>query len=92
MNQEALFIPRDTTGAKTISLSKSISAVQLVPKEHEGAGIKLGLGLLSQLGPGVILEICGDGFDDRTVMVRSNGECYVVFSQDIEGERTAAAD
>jgi hypothetical protein len=92
MTQNAFFIPDEGIHGRKVSLSKSISAIQLVPRQDAGADMKLGLGLLSQLGPGVVLEVCGDGFDERTVMVRTSGHCYFVFSQDIEAAQTAAAN
>lgn len=80
VNQRALFIPEGAVEGPTFGLSKSISALPLEPEEH-GNGARLGL--LSQLGPGTKLVVCGEGFDDRTVKVRANGTCYFVFSQDI---------
>jgi hypothetical protein len=48
------------------------------------------MGLLSQLGPGTVLEPCGHGFNDRTAKVRANGFYYFVFEQDIELARRTA--
>jgi len=81
INQEAIFIPDKAVGGATVSLSKSIAAVQLQQKEN-GVGAKLGL--LGQLGPGTVLAVCGEGFDDRTVKVRVNDAFYFVFAQDVE--------
>ena len=90
MDQDAFFVPDESIRGRKLSLSKSISAIQLVPKDGAVDDRRFGLGLVSQLGPGVVLEVCGDGFDERTVMVRARGHCYFVFSQDIEAAQTAA--
>lgn len=80
VNQKALFIPDGAIEGPKFRLARSISALPLEPEGH-GNGAKLGL--LSQLGPGTKLVVCGEGFDERTVKVRANGLCYFVFSQDI---------
>jgi hypothetical protein len=60
-----------------------------LPDENGGGK----LGLLSQLGPGVTVEICGNGFDDRTVKVRTaNQQYYFVFFQDLTLQKAAAAN
>jgi hypothetical protein len=41
-------------------------------------------GFLIELPSGVQVEVCGVGYNDRTVEVRFNGEFYIVFAQDIE--------
>ena len=88
MIQDALVIPDERAHGRIVSLVKCISAVQLVPKE-DGRGAKLGL--FSQLPAGIILEICGDGFTDRTVKVRANDLYYFVFKEDLEIAQAAGA-
>jgi hypothetical protein len=44
-----------------------------------------------QLPRGATLEVCGDGFNERTVKVRTNNRYYFVFRQDIEAPRAMAA-
>lgn len=88
MNSEVFFIPDSSLSGERVSLSKSISAIQLVQKENGGAQ----LGSLSQLGPGTTVERCGDGFNERTAKVRANGQCYFVFRQDIEPQAAKAAN
>jgi hypothetical protein len=85
--EDPFFIPSSDTGGQKIPLSKRISAIQLVRKEDGRAR----LGLLSQLGPGTILEQCGDGFNERTVKVRTNGQVYFVFRQDLEAQTAQAS-
>ena len=80
ISQEALFIPDKAVTGTTVTLSKSISALQLQQKEN-GDGAQLGL--LSQLGRGTVLVVCGTGFDERTVKVRVNDRFYFVFAQDV---------
>ena len=69
-----------------ILLSRTISAIQCFEDErgHET------LGLLSQIGPGITVERCGAGFNERTVKVRVNGHHYFVFVQDLEAQAKAA--
>jgi hypothetical protein len=80
--QDPFFIPASDTGGPKIPLSKRISAIELIRKEDGRAK----LGLLSQLGPGVVIEQCGDGFNERTVKVRTNGQVYFVFREDLEAQ------
>lgn len=83
-----LFIPDDAVRGPTVLLSKAISAVHL---EHQDDGVGTKLGLLSQLGAGTKLVVCGEGFDERTVKVKVNGQCYFVFLQDIASLTKSAA-
>jgi hypothetical protein len=86
--QDTLFIPEPGVGKGKMSLSKPISAIQLVRNE-QGAPK---LGLLTQLAPGTSVERCGEGFSERTLMVRANGQHYFVFLQDLELQAAAAAN
>lgn len=87
VNTASLFIPGPNHHGEKFWLSKCISAIQLVAAEDGGAK----LGLLSQLGPGVTVEICGKGFDERTVKVRSSQQYYFVFLEDLPSQAAAAA-
>lgn len=89
MNQEVFCIPDETMTGQRILLSKCISAVQLVPRE-DGRGNGM-MGLISQLGPGTVVEICGEGFSEHTAKIRSNGQYYFVFLCDVESMPAAAA-
>jgi hypothetical protein len=86
MNTDAFFIPDPHKDGKKIPLLKPIVAVHLEQNEH---GV-VKLGLLSRLSPGTLVQRCGEGFDDRTVKVRANGQCYFVFLQDLEAQAIAA--
>lgn len=87
MNTAEFYIPDSNNHGDRIWLTRTISAIQLLPAEDGGAK----LGLLSQLGPGLGVEICGTGFDERTVKVRSSDHYYFVFLEDLNSQRVAAA-
>jgi hypothetical protein len=80
IHTDALFMPDSAVNYKTVFLTKLIMAIQLTADEN---GVTK-LGPLSQLGSGSTLEICGTGFNERTIKVRMAGQCYFVFLQDIE--------
>jgi hypothetical protein len=42
------------------------------------------MGLLTQIAAEPSIRVCGDGFNDRTVMVKSAGAFYYVFRRDLE--------
>lgn len=85
--QEEFVIPEPGICSGKMSLSKTISAIQLVRSED---GFPK-LGLLTQLGSGVTVERCGEGFNERTLMVRASGQYYFVFLQDLEQQSRATA-
>jgi hypothetical protein len=62
-----------------IMLQRPISAIQAFHQEDGSTR----LGLFSKLGPGITVQRCGEGFNDRTVKVRTNGQCYFVFVEDL---------
>lgn len=62
------------------SLPRQISAIPLF---HDVAG-RVQLGTIVQLPAGAEVELCGDGFDRRTVKVQWGGGFYYVFAEDIE--------
>lgn len=78
----AFSIPLETGVEPLVCLKKSISAIQLLPNENGGGK----LGLLSQLGPGSTIKLCGDGFNDRTMKVAFNQRFYFVFVQDVQAQ------
>lgn len=63
-----------------MKLPGKISAVRIA--ENARGGKKAGG--LSQLEPGTLLELCGDGYNDRTVKVRVCEELFYVFRQDLQ--------
>jgi hypothetical protein len=75
-----------SSGLKIV-LQSPLSAVQML-QEQDG---RTHLGLFSKLGPGTIVEGCGNGFNDRTVKVRANGQFYFVFLEDLESQLPAKA-
>lgn len=82
MNKEALTFPAENLSFSRKVISRRISALQLV--QVRGAQGKLGP--LSQLAPGTDVEICGDGYNDRTTKVRVQGDYFFVFREDLEGD------
>jgi hypothetical protein len=66
---------------KAYTLSKSVSAIQILPTED---GERTRLGLITRLPQGAEIEIGGPGFSDRTVSVRCSGASYFVFVEDLD--------
>ena len=87
MTTKAFFKPVSEASGEKIALQKPISAIQVLQEEDGGTR----LGLLSKLGPGVVLKRCGDGFNKRTAKVRANGQYYFVFIDDLESQLCAKA-
>lgn len=79
VNQDDLLIRSQSSAEQLYSLSKSIAAIEVVPAQKEHAG----LGAVMQLPYGARIEVCGKGFNDSTVKVRSNNKYYFVFEQDL---------
>ena len=72
--------PSPFVTTRSLMLERPICAIQLMYTETG----EQRLGLLAQLASGTTAEICGPGFNDRTVKVRAHGQSYFVFLQDIE--------
>jgi hypothetical protein len=94
MDFDALCIPECPTVERTVRLSKAIPAIELVPVEN----CKARLGTISEIPEGARLEICGCGFNQRTIKARFGEDFYFVFLRDLEqaeekaaGARSAAA-
>ena len=68
-------------------LAKNAPAMQIVP---DGSG-KLRLGTLIRLPDGAEVEVCGEGYNDRTTKVIWEGSTYYVFSNDLRLDRPALA-
>jgi len=79
LNQEALFIPDRLRTQQAYAIRHNIAAIELLGSAQDGAK----LGAVMQLPSGTRLEICGRGFNDRTVKIRSNDHYYFVFWQDL---------
>lgn len=78
INSDALEIPHSSFSEGSVTLSKRIAAVRLTRKE-DGHGK---LGQIAQLDPGNV-DLCGPGYNARTVKVRFRDECYFVFREDL---------
>ena len=59
---------------ETITLRRQMAAIEVLP---DGNG-RSRPGMLLHLPPGTRIEICADGFNERTATVRSNGGRYFV--------------
>jgi hypothetical protein len=86
-NRAAFYIPDEQVGGRAVTLSRRISAIQLV--RNDDGTVKLGL--LGQLSAGTQITLCGEGFNERTVKVCTHGQYYFVFAQDLETQALAAA-
>jgi hypothetical protein len=63
----------------TITLNKEVSALELVRRENVSGHF----GVLAQISKGSTLEICGDGFNERTYRVLYGNRLFFVFRQDL---------
>jgi hypothetical protein len=57
-----------------VTLPRNIAAIQVVPE----ANGRTRMGLCTKLKRGSPVEICGAGFSDNTVKIRSQGALYFV--------------
>ena len=76
---EALSIPDCISPKQSYTLSRKIPAVQLVPTD----GTHARLGPIIQLPSGSQLDLCGEGYNERTVKVRCDAMFYFVFQEDL---------
>jgi len=79
VDERMSYTPKASLSALSHLLLKNISAIELVA----GTGGQSRLGPVMQLPNGSMLDVCGDGFNDRTVKIRSNGKYYFVFRSDL---------
>ena len=79
-------IPGPIPIERAYTLSKSVSAIQILPSAE---GEPTRLGLITQLPEGSEIEIGGPGFSDLTVAVRCWGASYFVFRDDLESQGRA---
>ena len=80
LSSDVLSLPDCLVPGRSYTLSRTIAGIQLVPINDK----KGRLGGVSQLCSGSLLQLCGDGYDARTVKVRCDGNFYFVFLQDVE--------
>ena len=78
--QHAVCSPRFGSAEESITIAKRIAAIA-VGLNAEG---KIQIGVISQLPDGACLEVCGEGFNERTIKVRWREQFYYVFLQDVE--------
>jgi hypothetical protein len=62
----------------SLTISKDIFALELLPT-HGGAHS----GGVRRVPKGAYLQVCGQGFNDRTIQVRWEGRLCFVFLQDV---------
>ena len=70
----------DTLVDTSYTLSREIYGMQLLPFGNSSVP----LGPIIKIPIGARLDVCGSGFDDRTVKVRCADAYYFVFLQDLE--------
>lgn len=81
MNYDAVFIPACASVERTVVAPTELSAIQIEQTEDG----KARLGMIAPIPEGAELEVCGSGFNDRTVKARWQNKFYFVFLQDIQG-------
>ncbi|MBV9766299.1 MAG: hypothetical protein JOZ48_15740 [Acidobacteriaceae bacterium] len=65
---------------KTYILPRNIAAIQAI---SDGQG-HTRMGTILQLPEGTQVDVCGDGFNDRTVKVSCQSGFYFIFLEDVE--------
>jgi hypothetical protein len=84
MREETFFIPNKLSGAPSSTLARRIPAIRLQPPSgpsHRPAK----LGLIVHLPAGSNVQVCGEGFNHRTLKVRQGDAFYFVFQEDLAG-------
>jgi hypothetical protein len=79
-NSKDLFPSSCASSQKARILPAKISAVELIEQKDS----RVWSGVVRQLPHNALVEICGEGFDERTVKVRWRDSFYFVFRQDLE--------
>ncbi len=79
LSDEVLSTPDPVPPSHGYTLHKRIAAIRLIRVDDRRGK----LGEFVQLIPGSRLHRCGDGYNDQTVKVHSEGEFYFVFVQDL---------
>ncbi|MBV9676398.1 MAG: hypothetical protein JO185_08690 [Acidobacteriaceae bacterium] len=82
MKEEMIFIPTEPSVRGSCILSRNIPAIRLEGETGQRFG-KAKLGLIMHLPASSRLELCGDGFNPRTVKVRHHESYYFVFREDL---------
>ena len=74
------------TAENIYTLSRNISAIQVLPDSNDG----MRLGTILQLPEGAQVRVTGDGFNERTVRIFWEGANYFVFLEDLGPPRPFA--
>ena len=82
MRDEVISIPTERVVTRLCTLARRIPAI-LLEKSVNQSGGKGKLGLILHLPADSDVEVCGDGFNSRTVKVCHNGSYYFVFAEDL---------
>jgi hypothetical protein len=85
-NADALSTSVDCSEQSCV-LSEEILATELIPTQTG----QMQLSPLSGLPKGTEIEICGEGFNDRTAKIRCRGRLYFIFLQDLENQSALAS-
>ena len=79
--------PEPATLNRTYTLAGDITAMQILPCDETGAR----LSPVCKLPRGAHIQACGAGYDPETLKVVYEGQYYLVFLNDLETQRKAAA-
>lgn len=82
MQEETIFIPMDWTVQRAYVLARTIPAIRLESPGRAADG-KAKLGSILRLPVGSNVEVCGPGFNGRTVKVCCEHSYYFVFQEDL---------
>lgn len=73
----------DALSGAGYTLSKNIWAIQLLPSQNGTFSV----GPLGRIPKGAQLQICGAGFNERTLKVCFHDTFYFLFREDLEGQQ-----
>lgn len=80
-NRDEIYIPNRLKPERTLCLSRPICALHL---ERDSETRRVRLGALRTMQSGTVIDVCGPGYNDRTVKVHSQQEYYFVFKDDLD--------
>ena len=79
MKSNSQYPPQPDPVPRLLTAPQALSALELLPA-HSGAHA----GRLTPVPKGTRLQVCGQGFNERTIQVRWEGRVGFVFLQDVE--------
>lgn len=85
MQQSSLFIPSNPYVESAQTLTRKVLAIQLECKGGQSTGAAK-LGPIFHLPAGATVDLCGAGFNARTVKVRHHEAYFFVFHEDLSPE------